>query len=167
MSWPTSEAKKPVLVKQDEAQCALVPVGYDFQVFFKYGTRTDGKTRRAEWVIRNSGPLGASCYVIPCSRSDGPWTSSVEGTKVARTTGRALRGSAMPRSPMAVMPMPSTARMVIYSSSQAMPWIPVRMQLPNVVDVKSLNDGATVQIAYRRMADSRWRVEAGQRLYRR
>jgi phospholipase C len=40
--------KQPVLVKQDKVRCEILPVSYDFQVFVKYGTHTEGKTR-VEW----------------------------------------------------------------------------------------------------------------------
>ncbi|UXN63368.1 phospholipase C, phosphocholine-specific [Phyllobacterium sp. A18/5-2] len=140
------EAKKPVLVKQDKAQCALLPVGYDFQVFFKYGTHTDGKTR-VEWVIRNSGPLGASFYVIPYSRSDGPWFFSVEGTKVGGTPVTLSENS------YAQVANGDYAHAIHGPNGYLFEFAgntldTVQMQLPNIVDVKSLNDGATIQIVF-------------------
>ncbi len=135
------DANKPVLVKQDKAQCELLPVGYDFQVFFKYGKHNDGKTR-VEWVIRNSGPLGASFYVIPYSRTDQPWRYSVDGVKPGGTPVTVSDYAQIASGDYAYAIHGPNGYLFEFAGNSL---DTVQMQLPNITDVQSLDEGKTVR----------------------
>ena len=70
-------AKNPVTVKQDRTQCDLLPLGYDFQVNFKFPLMPP----YAECVFTNSGKLGASfmLYGYEAQTLPQPQSISVEG----------------------------------------------------------------------------------------
>jgi len=138
------ETKLPVAVKQDKTRCELLPIGYNFQVFVKYGTHSDGKTRM-EWTIRNSGPLGASFYVIPYSRTDGPWYYGVEGVKPGGAPV-AIGGYAPIESGEYEHAIHGPNGYLLEFAGNSLDT--VQQALPNITDVKPAADGKTIQFIF-------------------
>lgn len=72
------DAARPVSVKQDQTQCDLLPIGYDFQTLCSFTTDSPPKLKI---TFRNRGKLGASFTVLSYDRTDGAWLDTVEGVK--------------------------------------------------------------------------------------
>ncbi|MHC1549793.1 phosphocholine-specific phospholipase C [Phyllobacterium sp. K27] len=72
------DANRPISIKQDQTQCDLLPVGYDFQVFASF---TAAAQPRLKFTFKNRGRLGAAFTVLSYDRTDGGWFYSVEGIK--------------------------------------------------------------------------------------
>ena len=140
---------KPVLVKQDTTRCEFLPVGYDFQAYMHFENHPATGKKRVQWVIRNSGPLGASFYVIPYSRTDTPWYYTVEGVKTgglpvevtdyAQITGGKVEGD------YAHAIHGPNGYLFEFSGNSL---DPLQTQFPNIIEMKSADDGKKLQIVF-------------------
>ena len=138
------DAKKPIAFKQDRSRCEILPVGYDFQVFAKYRHDNDDNAGM-EWTIKNSGPLGASFYVIPYSKDTAPLRYSIEGVKPGIGPVEVSGFDQVANGDYAHAIHGPNGYLFEFAGNTL---DTVQMQLPNIVDVKSLNDGATIQIVF-------------------
>ncbi|CAN7559342.1 DUF756 domain-containing protein [Phyllobacterium sp. LjRoot231] len=79
------DAKKPVASKQDQTRCEILPLGYDFQVLA--ALRSD---KRLQFTFKNAGKLGVAFSVLPNDRNEGAWFYSVEGVKAGDAVKQVL-----------------------------------------------------------------------------
>lgn len=137
-------AKKSVAYKQDQTQCDLLPIGYDFQVFVAYSIHPASGKKRVDWTIRNSGKLGASFYVIPYSRADGPWLYSVEGVKPGGAPIEVSDYAQIEHGEYAHVVHGPNGYLFEFSGSTL---DPLQEAFPQITDVASVDGGKIVQIS--------------------
>ncbi|MDR6633650.1 phospholipase C [Phyllobacterium sp. 1468] len=145
-------ADKPIGSKQDKARCEILPIGYDFQVCFRFGTHSDGK-KRVEWVIRNRGPLGAAFYVTPYSRTDAPWYYSVEGVKSGAEPIEVTDYAQIENGTYEHAIHGPNGYLFEFSGNSL---DAQQTQLPNIIEMKSADDGKKLQIVF-----EKWQTASG------
>ncbi len=148
-----AHAGKPIGSKQDQTRCEILPIGYDFQVYFRFGSHSDGK-KRVEWVIRNRGPLGAAFYVTPYSRTDAPsWYYSVEGVKSGGGPIEVTDYAQIANGVYAhAIHGPNGYLFEFFGNSLDTQ----QTQLPNIMEMKSADDGKKLQIVF-----EKWQTASG------
>jgi phospholipase C len=147
------DADKPILAKQDRTRCEILPVAYDFQAYFRFGSE-----KRVEWVIRNSGRLGASFYVIPYSQKDNPWYYTVEGVAAGASTPIELTGYAenASRTYDYAIHGPNGYLFEFSGDSQDS----LQAAFPEIVDVKSVKEAAGLQFTLSKWGSANGKLKA-------
>jgi len=103
------------------------------------------RRRRLRRLISNSGPLGASFYVIPYSRTDGPWLYSVEGVKPGEAPIKLSDYAQISNGDYAhAIHGPNGYLFEFEGNSLDTP----QMALPNIIDVNSPDEGSTIQFVF-------------------
>ncbi len=139
---------KPVAAKQDRGRCDILPVGYDIQAFVKF---SGDATKQLQFTYRNSGRLGAAFYAIPYDNDDAPLRYSIEAMK----TG----GAPVELSAKIPIKQRSGGKSGDYAYAIHGPngylcefkgnaLSDTDLALPDITDVKSVSDGATVQFTF-------------------
>jgi phospholipase C len=155
-----ADGGKPILVKQDKTRCEILPLGYDFQVYLKYAVHPATGAKRVDWTIRNAGPLGASFYVIPYSRTDKPWRYSVEGVKpggkpIEVTDHAQVIKGKTPGDYAHVIHGPNGYQFEFAGNTLD----DLQMQLPDIIAVGSAEDGKKLKVVLGRWASASSRLK--------
>jgi phospholipase C len=148
------DARRPTLVKQDRTRCEILPVGYDFQVLgFVKSTDATNAEEQFYLTFRNASKLGAAFSVHAYDRTDGAWYYSLEPAPDPQNPVM-LSGSWSLKDKLISGRTAGDYSYAVHGPNGYMAEFrgnaadPLQIQLPDIVDVKSLDDGKKLQVAF-------------------